>query len=432
MKCLEIKPSGLSGEINVPPSKSMAHRALICAFLADGTSEIDNIELSDDIMSTCNAIITLGGNIEILEGSVPDRKKLIVKGNGKVAVKKRRINCGESGTTARFIIPVSRLAGDEVEIDGEGKLVSRPFDAFFPVFDKSNIGYEITNGKLPLTLKGRLQPGNYLIRGDISSQFISGLLLALPLLDRNSTVQITTGLQSEAYIEMTIAMQRLFGVNVHFDRNRNCFYIPGNQKYIPRKYFVEGDWSQSAFWLAAGVMSGPVAITGLSKNSLQGDRIIETIIKEMGGKVYWNDDKLIAEKSSLSGVSVDVSQCPDLAPILAVLGSACTGKTEILNGARLRIKESDRIKAIVAEMKKLGADIYESGDNIIINGNGRLSGGTAESWNDHRIVMSVAIAAVLCENNVVIEGFNAVNKSYPSFWEHYKSLGGNIVEQCLG
>lgn len=432
MKCLEIRPSKLSGEVSVPPSKSMAHRAIICAFLSCGVSEIDNIELSDDIMATCRTVNALGGRIDITESSLQGRKKLIIQGNGTVSVRNSRINCGESGTTARFIMPVSRLAEDAVTIEGKGKLVSRPFDVFFPIFESSNIRYETTDGKLPLTLQGRLKPGSYLIRGDVSSQFISGLLLALPLLEEDSTIQITTGLQSEAYIDMTIYMQKIFGVNIHFIKEENKIVVPGGQKYIPQKYRVEGDWSQAAFWLAAGVMSGPVAISGLNSDSLQGDKIIESIIKSMGGKVCWDNNKLLAEKSRLMGISVDVSQCPDLAPILAALGSVCDGKMEILNGARLRIKESDRIKAIVTEMKNLGADIFETGDNIIINGRDKLCGGTASSWNDHRIVMSVAIAAVLCENNVIIEGFDAVNKSYPSFWEHYKSLGGNIIEQCLG
>ncbi|NLM10016.1 MAG: 3-phosphoshikimate 1-carboxyvinyltransferase [Clostridiaceae bacterium] len=432
MKCLEIRPSRLSGTVNIPPSKSMTHRAIMCAFLACGISEIDNIELSEDIMSTCQAVTTLGGRIDISESTIPNRKKLIIYGSGTVLVEKDRINCGESGTTARFIMPVSRLTEDAITIEGKGKLVSRPFDVFFPIFESCNIEYKTCDGKLPLTLKGRLKPGNYFMRGDISSQFISGLLLALPLLNADSTIQVTTRLQSEAYIDMTIYMQKIFGVNIYFNKEDNKLFIPGGQKYIPQKYFVEGDWSQSAFWLTAGVMSGPVAITGLNRDSLQGDKIIENIIISMGGKVYWEDNTLLAEKSHLRGIPVDVSQCPDLAPVLAALGSVCDGKMEILNGARLRLKESDRIKAIVTEMKNLGADIFETGDNIVINGREKLSGGTANSWNDHRIVMSVAIAAVLCENNVIIEGFNAVNKSYPSFWEHYKSLGGNIIEQCLG
>lgn len=432
MKCLEIKPSKLSGVVNIPPSKSMAHRAIICAFLSEGVSEIDNIELSDDITSTCNAVMTLGGRIDFLESSVPDRKKLLIYGNGKVSVKNERINCGESGTTARFIMPVSRLAEDTVTIEGRGKLISRPFDVFFPVFESSGISYKTTDRKLPLTLHGKLKPGHYRIRGDVSSQFISGLLLALPLLDGDSTIQITSGLQSEAYIEMTIFMQKIFGVNIYFNKAENKLVIPGCQKYKPQRYSVEGDWSQSAFWLAAGVLSGPVTITGLSRNSMQGDRIIESLIKEMGGKLYWENDNLTAEKSNLQGIVADVSQCPDLAPILAALGCVSDGTTEIVNAARLRIKESDRIKAIVSEMSNLGGKLIEKEDGIVITGADKLKGGITNSWNDHRIVMSVAAISVMCENNVRIEGFDAVNKSYPSFWEHYKSLGGNILEQYLG
>ncbi len=428
MKCLEIRPSKLSGNINIPPSKSMAHRALFCAFLSDGVSEIDNVELSEDIISTCRVIEALGGEIHTLDSSFSGRKRLLIHGKGTVSIKEEKINCGESGTTARFIIPISRLSEDRIIIDGSGKLVSRPFNAFYSVFEKSNITFETQGGKLPLTLHGSLKPGNYFLPGDISSQFISGLLLALPLLESDSTIQITTPAESAAYIDMTINMQKNFGINIYFKKDENKLIIPGCQKYIAKNYYVEGDWSQAAFWIAAGVMSGPISITGLNKESMQGDKVIADIVKSMGGNVYWENNSLVSEKSSLKGICIDVSQCPDIAPILAVLGSICEGEMEIINASRLRIKESDRIKAIVTELTNIGADIKEQDDGIIIAGENTLTGGNTQSWNDHRIVMSSAVASIKCEENVVIEGVNAVNKSYPSFWEHFLSLGGDIVE----
>lgn len=428
MKCLEIRPSKLSGSVNIPPSKSMAHRALFCAFLSDGKSQIDNIELSEDIISTCRVIEALGGEIQVLDSSFLGRKKLLVHGKGSVSIKNYKINCGESGTTARFVIPVSRLCEESAAIDGSGKLVSRPFNAFFPVFEKCGIEYEIHNNKLPLTLNGRLRAGDYFLPGDISSQFISGLLLALPLLDESSTIQITTPVESAAYIDMTISMQNNFGVEVHFDKKENKLIIPGCQKYIAQKYSVEGDWSQAAFWIAAGIMSGPIYISGLNKESIQGDKVIENLVKSMGGNVSWKNDCLVAQRSTLRGICIDVSQCPDIAPILAVLGSICEGRMEIMNASRLRIKESDRIKAIVTELTNIGGKLIEQRDGIIIDGVSKLKGGHCKSWNDHRIVMSSAVATTMCDNNVIIEGVSAVNKSYPSFWEHFVSLGGEILE----
>lgn len=428
MKNLTIRPSQLSGKVRVPPSKSMAHRAIICALLSDGVSRIDNVELSDDIIATCRAIEALGADMDILESQFPGRKTLVVRGRGTADIKKGTINCGESGTTARFIIPISRLTPAEVSITGEGKLIDRPFGVFYDIFDTQGIQYQTQGGKLPLTLKGGLQSGIFSVRGDVSSQFISGLLLTLPLLPGDSEIIVTTPLQSAGYIDMTLQMQKRFGVHIDFNREGNRFHIPGWQKYSPQRYTVEGDWSQAAFWLAAGVLSGPIEIEGLNPDSLQGDKVIEDFLRRMGAKLSWKNDLLIIERSELSGISMDVSQCPDLVPVLAVLGSLSEGKTDILNAARLRIKESDRLKAITTELKALGAKITEREDSLSIDGRKKLTGGRVYGWNDHRIVMATAVAGAACEKNITIEGPEAVNKSYPSFWEHYNGLGGRASE----
>lgn len=432
MKSLTIKPSHLSGRIHIPPSKSMSHRAIVCALLSDGQSLIDNIELSSDIIATCQAAEALGAEIDILQSDIPGRKKLLIRSNGAITIKKNIINCGESGTTARFIIPVSRLADGQVTITGEGKLVERPFDVYYKIFEAKGIHYKTDGGKLPLTIGGRLKPGCYELRGDVSSQFISGLLLALPLLPGDSTIVVTTPIESAAYIDITINMQKMFGIQIEFNKDENTFFIPGWQKYNAQNYAVEGDWSQAAFWLAAGALSGPVEICGLNRESVQGDRIIASYVKEMGAGLRWEDDLLVVEKNNLKGISKDVSQCPDLVPALAVLGSVAQGQTEILNAERLRIKECDRLKAIGTELRSLGAKICEGKDYLHIKGVGMLLGGRVYGWNDHRIVMAEAIAALACEKNVVIEGHDAVNKSYPSFWQHYCELGGKTCEQYLG
>lgn len=426
MKCLTINPTDLKGRVFVPPSKSMAHRAIICAFLSEGVSEIDNVELSNDIIATCSAVESLGAGIDIMDCVIPGRKKLVITGNGTVKVKSSRINCRESGTTARFIIPVSRLTSDSVIIDGENRLKERPFDVFYDIFKKQGISFETDNKKLPITLRGRLKPGVFEIRGDVSSQFISGLLLALPLLEGDSAIKITTPVESIGYIDMTLKTQKMFGVNIDFNHDENILIIPGWQKYSPCNYKVEGDWSQAAFWLAAGSMSGQVEVGGLNRESVQGDKVIEDIMKNMGIKLYWENGFLKAEKARPGCIDIDVSQCPDLVPILAVLSAIGDGCGKIYNAARLRLKESDRLKAVTVELKALGANIQEDGDSLIITGVERLKGGRVYGWNDHRIVMAAAVAAAACEHIVVIEGIDAVNKSYPTFWEHYKSLGGEV------
>lgn len=428
MKNITIKPSRLSGTIHIPPSKSMAHRAIICAFLSEGESRIDNVELSDDIIATCRAVEALGGDMDILESKIPGRRMLVVRGNGMVSIKRNLIHCGESGTTARFIIPITRLNAGEVTVTGDGKLKERPFGVFYELFDSQGIRYQTQDGKLPLTLNRALNPGSFSMRGDVSSQFISGLLLTLPLLPGDSTINITTPLESAGYIDMTIQMQKRFGVRVDFIREENRFFIPGWQKYSPQHYQVEGDWSQAAFWLAAGVFSGPVAINGLNPDSLQGDKVIEEFLKQMGANLFWREDLLIAQESRLNGIKMDVSQCPDLVPVLAVLGSIAEGDTEIYNAARLRMKESDRLRAVTTELKALGANIAENEDSLSIKGKQRLTGGRVYGWNDHRIVMATAIAASACEKSTTIEGSQAVSKSYPSFWEHYQGLGGKACE----
>ncbi|MBP7174747.1 MAG: 3-phosphoshikimate 1-carboxyvinyltransferase [Thermoclostridium sp.] len=428
MKNLTIRPSRLSGTIHIPPSKSMAHRAISCAFLSEGESRIDNVELSDDIIATCRAVEALGGDMDILESTIPGRKILVIRGKGTVKIKRKLINCGESGTTARFIIPITRLTADEVVITGEGKLSERPFGVFYEIFDTQKIQYQTQSGMLPLTLNGAIKPGCFSIRGDVSSQFISGLLLALPLLPGDSVIMLTTPLESIGYIEMTIQMQKMFGIRIEFERAENKFLIPGWQKYKPQHYQVEGDWSQAAFWLAAGVFSGPVSIDGLNPDSLQGDKIIEAFLQQMGANLSWKENLLVAQESRLNGIQMDVSQCPDLVPVLAILGSVADGNTEIMNAARLRIKECDRLKAITTELKAMGAKITEYEDSLSIDGKQKLMGGRVYGWNDHRIVMASAIAAATCEKNTTIEGSQAVNKSYPSFWEHYHRLGGKACE----
>jgi 3-phosphoshikimate 1-carboxyvinyltransferase len=425
MKQVIIRRSNLSGEVTIPSSKSTCHRALICAGLSDGASLISNVNYSQDIEATSLAMKSLGVNIKIGESSIN------VMGTENLEVKNPNINCHESGSTLRFLIPVAATIGKEVTFEGEGKLVERPLDSYYEIFDEQNIDYKNNNGKLPLTINGKLNPGNYKIKGNISSQFISGLLFALPLLDGDSKIIVTTELESKPYVDLTIDMLKRFSVSVE-NNNYREFDIKGNQKFKSADYRVEGDFSQAAFWLVAGSLGADVICDGLDIDSLQGDKAILEIIESMDGELFIDSNKIKALPRKTKGTVIDASQCPDLVPVLTVLAALSEGTTEIINAARLRIKESDRLSAISSELNKIGAEVEERADGLIIRGKSTLRGGKVNSWNDHRIAMSMAIASLKCEEPVIIENADCVKKSYPDFWRHFKVLGGNIDEWNLG
>lgn len=424
MNCVRIIPSKLKGCIKIPPSKSLCHRAIIAAGLASGISNIENVIFSDDITATCNGMKALGVKIENNSSS------LIIKGAHPLHLIEKEFDCIESGSTLRFLIPIALLTGERVTFNGRGRLKSRPLTPYYKIFKRQNISYSSEEG-LPLTLQGRLMPGDYEIEGNISSQFITGLLFTLPLLEGDSKIVITTELESKGYVDLTLDVLRQFSVKVE-----NCsykeFYIPGNQKYKSKNYKVEGDFSQAAFWLTAGTLGGQVECTDLNVNSLQGDRIIVDIIKEMDGNISIADNSITARASKTKGIIIDASQCPDIVPILAVLGALSEGTTKIINAGRLRIKESDRLKAITTELNKLGADIKEQSEGLIIHGREKLRGGTVDSWNDHRIAMALAIASIKCTEPVIITNSDAVKKSYPEFFKDFSMLGGIVDEWSMG
>lgn len=425
MKSVKIQPSPLNGTVKIPPSKSLSHRAVIAAGLSDGLCNVDNINMSEDITATCEIMEKLGVKIEKLPG------KLVIEGSGNLELLDDQLQCNESGSTIRFLIPVAMLTGKKVTFHGKGKLAQRPLKSYYEIFDKQNIKYSTEKGGLPLTVEGTLKPGIYEIRGDVSSQFITGLIYALPLLNGDSTIKVTTELESIGYIDLTLDVLQKFGVTIE-NRNYREFFIKGNQKYKSRDYRVEGDFSQVAFLLAAGVLGGEVDCLDMNMDSLQGDKVIVDIIKEMGGKLSYENGILKASKSELKGTVIDASQCPDLVPIAAVLGALSEGTTEIINAARVRIKESDRLKAIATELNKIGADVEEREDSLLIHGKQWLKGGTVSSWNDHRIAMAMAVASIRCTEELIIEDSGAVKKSYPHFYEDFKSLGGKIHEWTVG
>lgn len=416
-----IIPKSLNGSINIPSSKSLCHRAIIAAGLSSGESRISNLMLSDDIAATFKAMEKLGTKIEEIE-----KGSYKIKG-GFPLEERISIDCIESGSTLRFLIPIAMLGPGEKTFTGRGKLVERPLDTYYRIFDQEGIEYSHNSGRLPLKVKGTLKPGFFKVEGNISSQFITGLLLALPLLESDSRIEIINNLESKGYVDLTIDILSKFGVEI-INKDYSEFLIKGNQKYKPIDYRVEGDFSQAAFWLVAGIIGGNITCLDLNISSLQGDKIIVDLIQQMGGDIEVRNQEVVTRKSRTKGTIIDASQCPDLVPILTVLAALSEGETRIINASRLRIKESDRLKAISTEMNKLGAHVREEEDGLVIRGVEKLLGGVVDSWNDHRIAMALAIASIRCREKVIITNSAAVNKSYPHFWEDFKKLGGNFLE----
>ncbi len=415
-----IDSAVLKGTVTIPPSKSLSHRAVLAAALADGESIIENLVFSKDIEATCDAISSFGVQFARRNHSMR------VIGRGELETPNIPLQCRESGSTLRFMIPFAGLTDGPVVFSGEGKLVSRPLDPYFEVFKRQNIRYHY-GGQLPLMAEGRLKADTFTMPGNISSQFVTGLMYVLPLLDGDSEIILTSPLESRDYVELTIQMLAHFGVNVETVSPEH-YRIPGNQRYKAADYQVEGDYSQSAFWVAAGLMGSGLSLAGLSQNTRQGDKRILEIAQAMGAKLHWEGDALKVLPGKTHGAVVDAAQCPDLVPIVAVIAAVSEGETRIINAARVRIKESDRLKAICTELNKLGAQIEELPDGLVIKGVEQLTGGRVEGWNDHRIVMSLAIAASKCSGPVIINGSEAVSKSYPHFFEDFKALGGTIRE----
>lgn len=419
---LELIPSKLAGDIVIPPSKSLAHRGIIAASLATGKSKITNLNFSNDITITTDAMKGLGVDIEVFEDYE------IINGKEKLKRINKVIDCGESGSTIRFMIPISLLADGEVTFVGEGKLPTRPLGVFHKIFNEQGIEYNHGETELPITINGKLSSGKYEVRGDISSQFITGLLYTLPKLDGESEIIITTKLESKGYIDLTLDILNRFGIKI-INENYEKFIIPGNQEYKAHNYRVEGDFSQIAFWLVAGLLNDGMNCFGMNPNSLQGDKAIIEILRSMGADITIKKDVISTTGKQTTGTIIDLSQCPDLGPIVTVLASLSKGETRIINSSRLRIKESDRITSMTTELNKLGANIIETEDGMIIQGVKILKGGVeVDAWNDHRVAMALAVASSKCEKGIVLTGANAVNKSYPNFWNDFKMLGGMIKE----
>ena len=427
MADLKLGNMTLMGNVKVPPSKSMAHRAIICASLSKGISKIENIDFSDDIIATMEAMKALGAKIYQIE----------VHGINHNEVNKelKIIDCNESGSTLRFLVPISLLIPGKKKFIGRGNLGKRPLNTFYEIFEQDNIGYSFEEGVLNLQIEGTLKGGEYYLAGNISSQFITGLLFTLPLINRDSKIVITTEMESKGYIDLTLSALRDFGIEI-INNDYKEFIIKGNQEYKARNYKVEGDYSQAAFFLTANAIGNKVEIDDVLANSAQGDKEAIDILSRMGMTVQWNKSKngiIPAENNDLKATIIDGSQCPDIIPVLSVAAALAKGTTKIIKAGRLRIKECDRLKAVASELTKLGAKIEEKEDGLIIEGVESLKGGVEVwSWKDHRIAMTLAIAATRCKEPIVLKDYECISKSYPSFFNDYRRLGGIASEWNVG
>lgn len=421
-----IQPNKLKGIVTLPPSKSLAHRAIIAASLARGKSIIKNIEYSNDIKATIKAMKTLGTMIFEYDDYLEiDGTTTFMKSNCE-------INCCESGSTLRFIVPISLVYENNLHFIGEGRLGKRPLDIYYNIFEKQGIGYLYREDVLDLYVRGQLLPDVFEIPGNVSSQFISGLLFALPLMNGDSVIKVTSPLESKSYIDLTLDILDKFGIRVMNNQYKE-FIVFGNQSYKPTDYEVEGDFSQAAFYLCAGALGNQISIKGMNLDSKQGDKAMIDVLKFMGCTLNEGEEGSSVYSGLLSSsIKVDGSQYPDIIPAIALCCALSHGVSEIVNISRLRIKESDRLSAIVEMINLLGGIAIEQNDSMIIQGVSSLHGGNVSVYNDHRMAMMAAIASTVCDNAVVIDNKECVNKSYPGFWDDFKMLGGVVDEFDLG
>ena len=408
---VKITPNALSGTVSAPPSKSYAHRYIISAYLSGDKVKIKNAGVSADVQATVSSLNAMGGDIYF------DGNDVIVNGRRSV-VGKVTVDAGESGSTMRFLMPVACALGINAEFTGKGKLMSRPINELATTL--KNAGVEIDGH----TVKGKLKAGTFEIDASVSSQYISGLLFALPLLDGDSTIILKNNAVSVSYIDITLDVLNKFGVEVK--KIENGYFVKGNQKYIAiNEVAVEGDYSGAAFTLSLGALGGKVTVTGLNANSRQGDSEIISVLGNMGAKISYNNGAYTVEKGDLNAITVDAENIPDLVQVIACVSAYAKGETVIKNVDRLRIKESDRINAVIDTLTVAGVKSWYSNGNLHIVG-GEVLGGNFDGGNDHRTVMSATVLGSYGKGDFTIKGAEAHQKSYPEFFNDFIKLGGVV------
>lgn len=416
---VRISPTHCAGQVTIPPSKSMAHRAIICAALAQGKSTITNVAFSQDIMATIEGMRLLGATIKTNADTV------IVEGiKDFTALQQEEVFCCESGSTLRFFIPLFSLCNQKVRFTGQGRLMQRPQEVYETIFHEQGLTFQQSDKGI--VIDAPLHHGEFTLQGNVSSQFISGLLFTLPFMKGDSILHIQPPFESKSYVDLTIQMLDTFGVKAYF-KDEVTIIVPGNQTYKPFHYEIEGDYSQLAFFAVLAAIHNDLTITGVSHQSKQGDKQIIDILKAFNVRIEEVERGYKIYKSPLQAASIDVSNCPDLGPILTVLGMYSPGNTHIYNAGRLRIKESDRIEAMETELKKFGVKISSTEDEIQIQGNASyMCHEDLRGHNDHRIVMALSIAATCSQSACVIDDAQAINKSYPTFFEDLTHLHGKV------
>ena len=410
----------VAGRIAAPPSKSMAHRAVLCAALAKGTSHLHHLAFSKDISATLGAAGRLCARVTTGENDA------VVEGLGRFLPVDAPVDCCESGSTLRFFIPLASLTGQEVTFTGRGRLMERPQSVYKTLYQQQGLRFE--QGADRLTVEGALTPGEYELAGNVSSQFISGLLFALPLLDGDSTLHLIPPVESRSYIDMTRSVQAAFGVTSRW-LDGNTLALPGRQHYHPCDHAVEGDYSQAAFPAVLGAVCGGVTVTGLSPDTLQGDAVILDILHRCGAQFTCEGDTVTFAKAPLHGVDIDLADCPDLGPVLMVLGLLCEGTTVIRNAERLRLKESDRIAAMEAELRACGGVLESEGGTITVHGCAEhlhAPEGILHGHNDHRVVMSLAVLSAAAGLPLTVDDAEAIQKSWPNFFAAIRPLGVEV------
>ncbi len=426
MSTATIKSSALCGEVTAPSSKSVAHRMMICAALSRSICYIKNVSKSDDMDATISCLSELGAKITFKNSTVfIDALEF-----AKDTQKHYTLNCKESGTTIRIMIPLCAALGLNVTFIGEGRLPNRPLDEYLELLPKHGVKVEKGENYLPLTISGKLSGETFEVSPKVSSQYVTGLIFALSLLNNDSTLHLKSALLGSQYVDITLSVMEKFGVVIN--KADNSYEVIGSQKYTVKDEYtkeniginVEGDWSQAAFFLCAGALCGDLSVLNLDINSTQGDKAIVQYLKAFGADIEILSNSVKVKKSELHSATINAIDTPDLVPVVAVMSCFAKGETKITGVSRLKFKESDRLLSTTDMIKSLGGDATYTDDVLTVFGSGTLLGGEVDSFNDHRIVMSSAVAGLLCQNDTIINDAHAVNKSYSDFFNDYNSLGG--------
>lgn len=412
-----ILPGARTGEVHIPASKSQAHRMLLCAAMGENEVTLRCRGLSKDILATVACLKALGASVDA-EGEVLHLRPVSAPPPGLCL-----LPCGESGSTLRFLLPLVGALGASAVFEREGRLPERPIEPLGRELCRN--GMDIRSDGARLSCSGQLRPGAFSLPGNISSQYISALLMTLPLLEGESTLHMEGALESAAYVAMTEEVLRLGGVRT--EKTGAGYRIPGGQhcRFAP-ELSVEGDYSNAAFFLCAGALSERgIRVTGLDPQSRQGDRAIVPLLEEMGAQVASDGSSVTVKRDALHGITIDASPIPDLIPVLSVVAAAASGETRVIHAQRLRLKESDRLHSTTQMLRALGAEAEELPDGLVIRGGRTLAGGTVDACGDHRIAMSAAVAGGICRGAVTICGSECVQKSYPDFWTDFQQLKGD-------